>query len=455
MKLRTKIICIASAVIFLALLAGNLIIYAVCSNAVLREAVNAAYVETSEVKNSFDHFSSQLNGNIGIMEAGYHFKTNRDDYTVCANNGEEYYNNTVLSLDEISGGEYKNVGELAYREGIVAGRNILVFRSVSSHGMELYHIVDISGVYDELNMLAMVMLGVSLVIIVVSVGVLAVVVKRTLKPLDELSEGAKGIAQGSYDKRVAVRTHDEIGALAKDFNIMAQAVETHTKEIEESEERKTLFMGNLTHELKTPLTAISGYAQTMKVAELSADDKDEALTFIYEEAKRLDRLSKKMMRVLCLDREAQITMQDIPVRELFETVVKTCETTANDQNVSICIGERDGIVHGDRDLMCDVLINLIDNAIKASSDGSSVKLYTENDAIIVQDFGCGIPESEITKITEPFYMVDKSRSRKNGGAGLGLALVKLILRHHGMEMRFYSEVGRGTKVCVYKSFATR
>ena len=122
------------------------------------------------------------------------------------------------------------------------------------------------------------MLCISALVILISVAVLSVVVRRTLAPLSELSKGAKSIAKGAYEKRVAIKTRDEVGALADDFNSMAEAVERHTKELEESEERKTLFMGNLTHELKTPLTAISGYAQTMRTVELSDDDRNEALT---------------------------------------------------------------------------------------------------------------------------------------------------------------------------------
>ena len=254
---------------------------------------------------------------------------------------------------------------------------------------------------------------------------------------------------------MAIKTRDEVGALADDFNSMAEAVERHTKELEESEEHKTLFMGNLTHELKTPLTAISGYAQTMRTVDLSDDDRNEALTYIYEETGRLDRLAKKIMRLLELDRDTEIAMEEISLDKLFEAAVRTCTVSAKDKDITLNIGACHGTIRGDFDLMCDVLINLIDNALKASPKGSSVNVYAEGDTIFVEDFGCGIPESEIVKITEPFYMVDKSRSRKSGGAGLGLALTKLILNHHGMKMSVESEVGKGTKISVYKSFATR
>ena len=161
------------------------------------------------------------------------------------------------------------------------------------------------------------------------------------------------------------------------------------------------------------------------------------------------------MRLLELDRDTEIAMEEISLDKLFEAAVRTCTVSAKDKGITLNIGDCSGTLQGDFDLMCDVLINLIDNAVKASPKGSSVNVYAEADALVVEDFGCGIPESERAKITEPFYMVDKSRSRKSGGAGLGLALTKLILNHHGMEMSVESEVGKGTKIAVYKSFATR
>lgn len=455
MKLRTKIIMISSIIILAALLVSNLIIHTVCSESMIEEATHAGYAESSEVKNNFESFSSLLNGKVGRTEAEYFFKTNRDDYTICVRGDEEYFNNTVLTIEDVTSGDYKNYTELFYKSYSVVGKDILIFKLVISEGIDLYHIVDITHVYNRINTLAMVMLCISTAVIMISVAVLSIVVRHTLTPLSELSKGAKSIAEGAYGKRVNIETRDEIGTLAADFNTMAKAVELHMRELEESEKRRSLFMGNLTHELKTPLTAISGYAQTMRAVELSANDREEALTYIYEETGRLDRLAKKMMRLLMLEEDTEITMQDVSLRKLFETAVQTCFELAKEKNITINIGKNDGSIQGDFDLMCDVLINLIDNAIKASPEGASVNLYTENEDIVVEDYGCGIPESEIARITEPFYMVDKSRSRKSGGAGLGLALTKLILNHHGMEMRVESEVEKGTKITVYKSFATR
>ena len=105
-------------------------------------------------------------------------------------------------------------------------------------------------------------------------------------------------------------------------------------------------------------------------------------------------------------------------------------------------------VEGDRDLLTDALVNLVDNALKASPAGGVVRLYTREGAMVVEDQGEGIPEEELDRLTEPFYMVDKSRSRKSGGAGLGLALTAVILRRHGMSLRFETQTGAGTKAII-------
>jgi len=135
------------------------------------------------------------------------------------------------------------------------------------------------------------------VMVVMSI-IVALILRHSLRSLKELNATAADIAKGNYDKRVNVRGKNEIATLGTTFNQMAEAVETRTKSLEESERQKTLFMGNLTHELKTPLAAISGYAQTLLTVRLDEADEAEALGYIDEECKRLERLSKKMLRLL-------------------------------------------------------------------------------------------------------------------------------------------------------------
>ncbi|MBE5934021.1 MAG: HAMP domain-containing histidine kinase, partial [Lachnospiraceae bacterium] len=223
-----------------------------------------------------------------------------------------------------------------------------------------------------------------------------------------------------------------------------EAVEIRTKSLQESERKKTLFMGDLTHELKTPMTAISGYSQLLLTTKLSEEHKEEALLYIYEECGRLERLAKKMMKLLELDYEDALELEEISAEKLFDSVSRSCSQLLKNKNMTLeCI--QDGEVFMvDVDLMTDALINLVDNGIKASADGSKIVLKAEPNMISVIDYGKGIPKEEQDKILEPFYMIDKSRSRQSGGAGLGLALTATIINKHNCKLVIDSEVGKGT-----------
>ena len=198
-------------------------------------------------------------------------------------------------------------------------------------------------------------------------------------------------------------------------------------------------MGNLTHELKTPMTAISGYAQTLLMAKVGEEDRKEALMYIVDECERLERLSKKMMELLDISNDQKIQWEQISAKELFEKVSKSCKSILERKNMTLETEEHGEVFVADIDLMSDVIINLVDNGVKASSQGQKIILRANKSAIEIQDFGIGIPLEEQRKILEPFYMVDKSRSRKNGGAGLGLALVSVIAEKYNIKLEIESQ----------------
>ena len=176
------------------------------------------------------------------------------------------------------------------------------------------------------------------------------------------------------------------------------------------------------------------------------DDQEEALGYIYSESRRLDRLAKKMMRLMQLDRTESLQMTEIDCQSLLDSVLATCKPIAEHQGIRLQTARCSGAVQGDFDLLHDALCNLTENAVKASTAGQTVTLCAENGMITVRDEGCGIPADEIKNLTEPFYMVDKSRSRSAGGAGLGLSIVRMILQLHGADMAIESTVGKGTDI---------
>ncbi len=275
---------------------------------------------------------------------------------------------------------------------------------------------------------------------------LYLILNKVLSPLQKLNEGAKQIARGRYEERIAVGRKDEIGELSENFNQMAGAVQLRIEELKEAEWRRTLFMGNLTHELKTPMTAISGYAKTLLTVRLPDEDREEALSYIYKESCRLERLSRKLMDLLLLEEEDAIELTEVCADVLFHNAAEACGRSLEEDGIHLeCHGESE-IFFVDVELFTEVLINLIDNARKASRSGERIILSAAENVIEVRDFGKGIPEEEKEKILEPFYMIDKSRSRKSGGAGLGLAITAMILKRHHCRLQIESEVGRGTRM---------
>ncbi|MCH5353433.1 MAG: HAMP domain-containing histidine kinase [Acutalibacter sp.] len=453
MKLRTRIALIAGAVIFLFTMISDVAIFRICRRTLLDQALSEGVQESREIFNAFDEYIGQMDSTLSREQVDSFFKSRRDDYTIVLRGDrrikEEWYNKTILTPEILAEQNDHFVENFYYFSYFAAGRRLLIYHGGSRSNFSLYHICDVTDVYLRIYSLGLEMALISLGVVTAAFLVMFFIVRQSLLPLQSLSDGARSIAAGAYDRRVQEKRKDEIGSLGRDFNRMAEAIEGHIREVEESEEKKTLFMGSLTHELKTPLTAISGYAQTIRSVKLPENDRDEALRYIHEESRRLDRLSKKMMRLLELEENAELLFETVSVRDLFEGAVRTCAAAAKEKGVILEIGDCPGEVKADKDLMTEVLVNLIDNAVKASNQGDTVQLYTEHGCIVVEDNGCGIPSEEIHRITEPFYMVDKSRSRKSGGAGLGLALTAMILKRHGMALSVESEIGQGTKISIF------
>ena len=254
------------------------------------------------------------------------------------------------------------------------------------------------------------------------------------------------IADGNYGERVLCTSRDEVGEVSESFNRMADRVQEHVYALSEANEKQRQLLGALSHELKTPMTAIQGYAELLQKVELSPERRTNALAYIEEECKRLSRLSVKMLQIVELSDEESIEKRSISVAELFAKAEKLIFRRLQEKRLFLKIQADVQEIEGDEDLLLSFITNLIDNAAKASREGGTLWLTAAREGIFVRDEGCGIPEAEIRHITEPFYMVDKSRSRKEGGAGLGLALCSQIARLHGGELIIESAPGEGSMI---------
>ena len=268
-------------------------------------------------------------------------------------------------------------------------------------------------------------------------------------PIRSLSRVAGQLSQGDYTPRARVSGNDEISELAASFNQMAGAIEKNVLELEDAARRQEDFTASFVHELKTPLTSIIGYADMLRSQNLREDMRFKAASYIFSEGKRLENLSLALMNLLVVGR-SEADMKPVDMCRLCARTERSCLPAMKAKELALVVTAAEGTLRGDPALLQTLLQNLLDNARKASSPGGVVTLWGEaiegGYRLTVSDQGRGIPESELSKITEPFYMVDKSRSRAEGGAGLGLSLCQKIAELHRGTLRFQSQEGKGTVV---------
>lgn len=271
------------------------------------------------------------------------------------------------------------------------------------------------------------------------------------KRLNRLTKAVRTISGGDLTTRSDIRSRDEFGQLSRDFDAMADRLQENILQMETEMQRQEAFMGAFAHELKTPMTAIIGYADLLRQDGLEDGTRLTAADYIYSEGQRLEKLSFKLLDLLLLEKDEAV-FREVNLSAFLEDVEKALAPVLEKKNIKlVCRGVR-GKVKLEPDLVKSLLYNLVDNAGKAmDAEGSVVvrgTLIPGGCEIQVTDNGRGMEEAELSRITEAFYRVDKSRSRQQGGAGLGLALCRRIVELHGGHIHFSSSPGSGTRVTV-------
>ena len=271
-------------------------------------------------------------------------------------------------------------------------------------------------------------------------------------PIRKLSLATKDFAKGNYTSRVKPVGNDEITILMKEFNAMADKLEKNIWELNDAVRRQEEFTGAFAHELKTPLTSIIGYSELLMTTELSEEARMMSAGYIYQDGKRLERLAYKMMELTRMDKQ-EISFGDISVAELVKSLQAITLPMLEEKAIKLVVRMENGLVYGDKDLLLSLFLNLLDNARKACNKNGTIcvrgRKTKKGYQFEIQDDGRGIPKEELPHITEAFYMVDKSRARKEGGAGLGMALCAKILELHKGKWRMKSEPDKGTIIGIW------
>lgn len=417
--------------------------YAVQS-AVSTHTANAVYFE----KAMHDGAGEQISAAAKRSLARYYVSSLADPNIVLTAADDVVYNATsidpALYLPLETQGKRYIITDIDEKTMLIVGDRL----SVRGTDYSFYRITDVTSIYTDLLALSHRFSRISLLVILCTATLITLLVRTILRPIQRLKENTSLIAAGVYDRRIAVDEPDEVGSLAMDFNVMAQAVENRVEALKEEAERRTLFVSALTHELKTPMTSIKGNAETLLMTKMDEEEREAALLQIDADCTRVERLSHKLMQLLVLKRSGDIEPKPQSVAELLAMVCDAAKEQLKQRGLALRVENHMQQLKMDKDLLCELLLNLIDNAGKASPRGSVIALRARGDIISVSDSGHGIPPEELHRLTEPFYMVDKARSRKQGGMGLGLALAQEIARLHGAHLAFESEVGKGTTVKV-------
>lgn len=408
MNMIKKIACTASILLFvLAQVFSFYVIYTSHTEKIelIREKEGKAF---EEAVHRFSIAVTNLNRKTEVRDymVTHCFRENMMRDSALYKGEQELFNSSSYDFDVTKTDWEMNEYPVPFAAEQPGGRHVLIFYTEYKHGETyyLYHISDITSVYSKSFSLIVRQLLVSSLASLGMAVLLTHLIKKITKPLWAVNEAQRQL------------------------------------------------IGSMSHELKTPLTAIKGYSETLLAVKLSKEQQEKALRYIHGESGRLSRLSEKMMELTRLyEPECKIDLTEVSVEALFDAVEKSVKHSLCEKNMTLV---KEGGYQGktkrmDMDLMASFLINLINNSILASAEGSQIFMGADDDSLWVRDEGCGILPEELEKVRKAFYRVDPSRSRKSGNMGLGLALCDQIAAAHQGKLELESEVGVGTKAVLF------
>jgi signal transduction histidine kinase len=300
-----------------------------------------------------------------------------------------------------------------------------------------------------------VLLG-AVVALVIALTVAFFLSKSMTSPIREMKEIAQRLAEGDFSRKVRIKSRDELGELAKSLNTMADELQAKMENLKRMDRVRTDFVANVSHELKTPLTLIKGYIETLEDKAINDTKKaGKFISIIKDHTNRLSNIIDDLLGLseLELSRDS-IEKSEFDLKILIDDVVLGFghALAAKRQELTIEPQGSNFKIKADRDKIEQVFVNLIDNAIKYTGESGKIEicLVQQNGEVVVtvEDNGIGIPTEDLDRVFERFYRVDKARSRQLGGTGLGLGIAKHIVLAHKGQIHIESDVNSGTKVFV-------
>ncbi|MFD0713584.1 sensor histidine kinase [Paenibacillus sp. GCM10027626] len=394
-------------------------------------------------------------------------------YKETAKDGSRAFENNVRAIKHYSVRVFSEAGEVAAISAI-AGENMADIPAdklqalLSGEGSDRVYIdrvvdamVGLPFEYDgqryamflqmmteEASMTLNQILGLFLLIVLVTGSLIFVIaVRYVTKPVRQMTAATKRFAKGDFSIELDIKHKDELGGLAQSFNYMA-------REMQQVEQMRQDFVSNVSHEIQSPLTSISGFAKALKNGVASEEHRQRYLDIIMNESERLSRLGDNLLKLASLESEHHpFHPTTYRLDEQIRNVVVSCEPLWSAKQIGIDLEQLPVVkINADKDQLNQVWLNLLGNSIKFTPEGGEIRIWMKMnlDEIIVcfADTGLGIAPDRIGHIFERFYKVDRARNRKQSGSGLGLAIVKKIVDLHRGTIEVSSEPGKGTAVKV-------
>ncbi|MDZ4946729.1 HAMP domain-containing protein [Clostridium perfringens] len=296
-----------------------------------------------------------------------------------------------------------------------------------------------------LDIVNKIILGIGVLLILASTVIGFIISRSITRPINRLMTKAKYISKGEYDKKIEINTDIlEINDLINSINNLSQS-------IKEQENIRKRLTGDISHELKTPLTNIQSHLEAM--IDGIWEPTEERLLSVKEEAERLSSLVSDMQKLNKYDESSiKLKKDNVNISDIICFVIFQFSNLAKSKNIKIEYEKKNINLYCDKDKITQALVNILSNAIRYSNEGSTIfieeKLKDNKVIISIEDQGIGISEEDLKYVFERFYRADKSRTRATGGTGIGLTIVKSIVSSHGGEVKLESKLGEGSKFTI-------
>lgn len=407
-----------------------------------RYAESITSVDNTEILQMFETLAKMTDQEIVIVGS---------NGQVLANSGlPSFEEGKKITMEPNLIGDSENVPRYEYRDQLLNETFLYIGRPIFDNDDKfigsIYVFSSVEPITQSLEVIRNLLILAGFGSILLASGLIYIVSKRLSRPLLDMVSVTRGMAKGELHSSVGITTGDEIGALGRSINDLAIELESYRTNRQE-------FFASVSHELRTPLAYVNGYAKVLKEGLYGTEEeKERYLSIIEQEATRMTKLVNDLFELSKMEEgHFHLQLEEVDLIEVVENTLEKTQLKAKEKGLVVSFDSVISIptIYADGLRIEQVLINLVENAIRYTEDGSIViRLLSEDSyaAIEIEDTGIGIPEREIPFLFDRFYRVEKSRSRQYGGTGLGLSIVKHLVSLQNGSIDVQSKVGKGTKV---------